>query len=138
MPMRSLFVALALLAASCSSPFEPAGLAGTYAADLYAGHELPFSYHDGVRTIRVVADSIVLHADGTGSRSGVWEIIDEDDLTPPSQHFTEDLAYTIRGRTLEVRVLCPDVCSLVLHPPLEYLIIGNALVRDDSRWVRGD
>lgn len=138
MPMRSLCVALALLAASCSSPFEPAELAGTYAADLYAGNELPFSYHDGVRTIRVIADSIVLRADGTGSRSGGWEIIDEDVTTPPFHHFTEELAYTIRGSTLEVRVLCPDVCALVLHPPLEYLIIGNALVRDDSRWVRAD
>lgn len=134
--MRPFFVALALLAASCSSPFEPADLAGSYAADLYAGRAVPFSYHDGERTINVIADSIILHADGTGRRGGTWEVTEDDVGTTTLVHFTGDLAYTIRGSTIEVRDLCAGVCDLAFRPPLEYLIIGNALVRDDSRWVR--
>ncbi len=137
--MRRLLTVLALVgAASCSSPFEPAGLAGTYEASQIAGRAVPFSIHDGERTIHVIADSIILRPDGTGRMGSVVELTDDAPGSPTVvQHFTGELVYEIRGSTLEVTdVSCTDICSLALVPPLEYLIVGSSLIRDNSSWQR--
>lgn len=135
--MRRLLVVLALVGtASCSSPFEPAELAGTYTATRLAGQPLPFTYNVGVESYYVIADSLILRADGTGRFGTAMEVVNLELDTRTMVRNTDEFVYAIDGSTLLVRDASCEICAMIALPADEYRIMDGRLIRGDSYWQK--
>lgn len=133
--MRRLLAVFALVgAASCSSPFEPAELAGTYTATRLAGHALPFTYNAGVKSYYVIADSVILRPDGTGRFGTATEVVDMELDTRTLVRDTREILYSINGSTLVITT-CNNICA-TLDYNLKYRIVDGQLIRGDSYWQK--
>ena len=80
---RRFCLALAGLAlTACEAPLAPADVAGTYALVAYAGHALPQSLSAVDVGHTIVADTLVLRADGTGTWIQVRDLAHPGETVP--------------------------------------------------------
>jgi hypothetical protein len=117
-------VGLCLLASSCAQGDAPTGGdqdrqgAGLYVLRSVAGYPPPVVANE-VATLVVIADTIRLGSDGTGSESGVELLVDN---TLPEgglkQGYEREFNYRRTGHRIEVEFPCPpNALMLCIAPP---------------------
>ena len=121
----------ALGTAACGDPAGPADVADTYVLRSIAGNALPaVAYTTPGLTSRVLADTLRLRADGTGSatRTAVLDPPAADAGVPYT--VTSDLTYAVVGGRVQVTYACPPNASCVAGPHLVARREGGGLVAE--------
>src|SRR5687768_4531751 len=79
---RLVLVLLAAVVSGCLSALGPENVSGTYVLVRVGGDTVPaVVFVDELFTVRVISQSIVLRADGTGTISGVEQVVRAHDVT---------------------------------------------------------
>jgi hypothetical protein len=120
MPLPRLFalatgcVALAG-ATACDDPLSPQDVAGTYVLSTVRGESPPAVVweSDGMR-MRLLAGSIHLNADGTGTEIWVYEFTNA--LLTRVESWEDRFQFEIRDRKLEGAYVCEGLCLGVVRP----------------------
>ncbi|MBX3175309.1 MAG: hypothetical protein KF709_12920 [Gemmatimonadaceae bacterium] len=110
--------------AGCADPLSPRDVAGVYAL-----RTIPPSVMDGGDVLRLLADTLVLHADGTGERRSSLERTLADSPVPVIEVLFSDLTYRLKGRFVGVEPV-PGPCEACAGgplPPLRFEFLGRAL-----------
>ena len=110
-------LALSQLAA-CDDPLSPRDVAGTYVLRLVRGETLPAVLSEGTSWQRqVLADTLRLNADGTGSE--VWLLEYTGQHASESGRLESPILFEVNDGRLEGWYLCPvDAFCLPIAPPL--------------------
>ena len=114
---RCAVVAALVVATGCSSNLGPSDVAGTYALRAVAGDALPTVVSTGFYTEGppvVLADTIRLRADGTGTRSRtIMSGTDPYNIGAGVSRAVFDLVVHVDGRRVDLRYACPPNASCV-------------------------
>lgn len=120
--VRTLVAFVLAGAGACTDPLAPEAVAGVYVRGPGG-----YSYGPDDAASRVVADTIFLHAGGSGVRRTYLERPTMGPL-PTIEMQALDFAYTVDGREVSVAYRCPDVCALVARPPVRFDLWGGVLI----------
>lgn len=133
MGLRRSLTALAFLvgAVSCSDALSHRDVAGVYARRV--GALTPVPYGDG--TLRVIADTIVLRIDGSGSYSNVLEFTIAGSPTPTIERNDFGLSYQLKGWSVGLTTYCLGVCAAVGSSPQWYQWLAGTLRRPGAHRV---
>ena len=131
MSLRQITLAVVLAAASgCGAVLEP-GTYDEYVLRFVAGEPLPaiFVDHEG-GTLRILADTLFLTADGTGREVQRLEFTDKAEGAVQAFTAANELTYTAEDGRLEITYECNDVfiaTSCVAPPHLVGLFTPTGL-----------
>jgi hypothetical protein len=125
-----LLAALLLLGCGGDDAVSPEGTAGRWALQRIAGDPLPaVSFTTSEITIRILGDTLLLNADGTGTLTGADEV--ERPELPPGERVTRQ---TRQPRGLLHRMVNGRVEVEYLCGPAELCVVPPHLV---GRWRNG-
>ena len=111
-----LLIATLLGAVACRDRPGPADFAGAYALDLVGESMLPaVILSSESATMRLIADTLRLRADGTGSTASVWEMENPPDA-PVRSFLSSPLRFVVIGDRAEIEFICP-INALCAEPP---------------------
>jgi hypothetical protein len=122
---------LAVLAGtlSCSDALAPPLEGDLYSLQSIAGVPLPARYAlIGPEGEHIVADTLALRANGTGTRRTRYEY---PKLKPQSTEVS--FKYTRVGDHIEIKFPCPDLCTE--GPDLSGTITGSGIAIDESPYT---
>lgn len=126
-------LAAGLAPAACDDPVRPGDLAGVYVLQSVAGDALPtVAYTTPGFAARVLADTLRLAADGTGSeaRRAVNDPPAPDAGTPYAT--LSAFTYAVVGGRVEVTYVCPPNADCVAGPHLVARLEGGGLVVEQA------
>jgi hypothetical protein len=139
---RSCRQALVILVASitlgaCDDPFRPGDAAGTYVLRSVRGEPVPaFFWQSDQAQMRVVADTLRLNADGTGSE--VWHLEVIQPLRTTASRVEVPLRFEVQGDRLEGVYLCPPgAACLAIIEPIRGEFTGAGLRLDVAKFSAG-
>jgi hypothetical protein len=117
--MKSSLAILTALTLACDGTLGPVDVTGTYVLRQVAGDPLPtvlFDYDAFV--VLVISDTIRLAPDGTGTISGVREVIPLEEGLPGEGpvHRTSNVRFKVIGDQLEIEYVCPGPMPCVPPP----------------------
>lgn len=132
--MRTLLLIPAFVLLGCSSPLAPGDVSGVYLMVQFQGSALPASFTEGDRTIRVLADTVILRSDGTGRQIMVQETTSQGGAQVEVDSWIYEGSYEMHGR--EVRwpyAPCPPNanCITPAKPP-RLTVMGNLLIASEE------
>lgn len=135
---------LAVLAAGCRESLSPFAVAGTYVLERVGDAPVPtVIFTDSRGTVRVIADTLVLGADGRGRFISVQTIEPEGASGPGAPMRVEsDLRFDIVGSMVEITYVCPPSALCLAGPHLIarrrslWLIVEETLASDALRYYR--
>ena len=108
------------LALGCGDSLGPYDVAGRYALQAIAGEALPaVSFTGAYVTVRVIAETLLLRADGTGTAK-VHAEVEELSLPPGARRSDQRWERALRFRTTDDRLEIEFVCGpaqLCARPP---------------------
>ena len=137
--VRALIVGAAVAAAAaCSDGLNPFDPADVYVLRTVGGEPLPAlgSQHGDV-TVHIVADTLRLRLNGSGSHSGVQRIVSpgsgpDGNLIPQSGDFT----YEQVGDRVEITFACPPNALCIRGPHIVGRLVGDILEVELSLGLR--
>lgn len=116
----ALLLAVAVGAASCDAPTAPVRIDASFELVTYNGAPLPQFVPSPVDALlgfesTWLADTIVLHADGTGIKYAAWRRLRLADSTVSALATFATFTYSVKGTQLLVRwISCGDDCLFSL------------------------
>jgi hypothetical protein len=119
--VRGLAASLMFAALACQDSLAPTDVAGTYVLQSVATEPLPAEiYRNDYVTIRVIADTLRLRPDGTGTMSGVQVAEPRQEGMAPATPawWTGQLRFRIVEGDVEVTMICPPDANCVPGPHL--------------------
>lgn len=122
--------AVALTACHDGPTTPPLKLPARYALESVGDSTLPYVlYTASGTTARMVADTLLLDAQGHATQVGVLEIDSTGSITPRIQRNTSSMTYQQRFDTLYFDLTCPPNASLALCavPPVGWLLRDGRL-----------
>jgi len=125
-------VAIAFVLAACSDPLGPADISGTYVLTSVGSAAPPVlvTLDDG-STRRIEADTVVLRADGTGTRRVVEQFTPHREVREGDGQV--EFTYRVSGRTVHA-VVDTGVSAVLIT--FELVVLGDDLWNDDRRYQR--
>lgn len=117
--MKPALAILATLALACDGTLAPVDVTGTYVLQQVAGDPLPTILFDyGTFVVRVISDTIRLGPDGTGTISGVREVVPLEEGAPGEEpvHRTSNVRFKAIGDQVEIEYVCPGPMPCVSPP----------------------
>ena len=128
--MKKLWLALLAGTLSCSDALAPPLEGDLYSLQSIAGVSLPARFAQlGPEGENIVADTLALRPDGTGTRRTRYEY---PRLEPQSTQ--SSFTYTRSGDRIEIRFPCPDLCTD--GPDLSGTITSAGISIDQSDYLR--
>jgi hypothetical protein len=140
MPLLRRICLLPVLAAllsttACDDPLRPEDVAGTYVLRTVRGDALPAFFWEGDQTqLRVLADTLRLHADGTGNE--VWLLEYTGQHASESGRTESALQFGVVDGRLEGGYSCSAFC-LTVFQPIEGEFTRNGLRIDVAKYAAG-
>ena len=132
---RSIPWLLVTLTSACGSSTGPSETPGVYVLRQVADNPLPAILTENENyTTYVLADTLRLHGNGTGSVSEVLESVPvgSDLPAPGPMHIKTDFTYTTTANgDLEITFLCPPMALCIAPPHLIARLIPKGL---NARW----
>ena len=141
--MLRLSSALVLLVTlSSCTPTEPRPVQAEFVAESVGGEALPALVVDNeYATITLLADTIRIHADGTGSRVTIVHAVTDFVEVPdpgPVKRYVNTFSYRYVDGRFELEYPCNDViivvASCVAPPHLTGTFSGDQLIASDIAW----
>ena len=130
-------LAVVLLAVGCREPLVPASVAGAYVLREVANDALPtLRYTTDYVRVQVLADTIRLRADGTGTLASLE--VTESLVTaaaPPAPRLSHsEVFFRVNGHRIEITHYCPPNANCVAGPHLIAVPTDDGLTVE---WVAG-
>lgn len=119
---------------ACGDSVGPGDAPGTYVLRRIDGDPLPAILYDNeIYAVRVISDTIRLHANGTGLIAGVRDFLPLHEGLPPQPpvHQRTRIRYAASGDALEINFECPPDADCVPGP---HLIAHIGLDGLTARW----
>ena len=110
---------IAIACFGCSDPVEPADVADVYVLERVGSDPLPAVYDSNAYVrVRVLADTLRLRADGTGTRTGLleYEALQNGDGAPQAVPVAQDFAFEVVLGRVEIAFVCADWASCIAPP----------------------
>jgi hypothetical protein len=127
MSFRRLLCASVVLIAgvACDDPLRPEDVVGTYVVRTVRGEPLPMiAWQTETDTARLVADTLRLRRDGTGTEVSVYELTGDVQLA--ASRVEQDIQFEIRDGRLDGGYVCRGLC-LAVFVPIRGLFTGEGL-----------
>jgi hypothetical protein len=118
--------------AGCTDVLSPVDYFGEYALTRVGGNALPaFVFDNGSVSAVVVADTIRIRSDGTGSRTGVWiytNVGPQLAITAPNRvEGTSEFVYKVVKNRLEMTTVCGPLANCAPPPHVVAIRTPNGL-----------
>ena len=129
-PRNLIFIGLAVLLAGCSDPFGPADVDGVYQLERIGDDPLPaVLFSNDHYTLRVLSDTMILYANGTGTIFSVQEGESLDEGFEPSGPIRVEtpIGFRVRSDRIEIEFYCPPNAMCVQGPHITAWKTGDRL-----------
>jgi hypothetical protein len=129
----------------CRDGLSPASVRGTYVLEKVGDDPMPSVIFRGPQgTVRVIADTLRLVADGRGTfvRVHVIESAESDAVAGAPGRLESALSYRVDGSKVEISYVCPPNAMCTPGPHLvgwrqgDRMLIDDVLIPEDLRYYR--
>ena len=141
----TLILAVVGAVAGCRESLSPTDVVGTYVLEQVGDDPLPaVVFRDGSGTVRIIADTLRLRADGNGSFVSVRviELWSSSQLPVAATRLESELTYRIIDSRVEMTFICPPNAQCAAGPHLvgqrvpRGMIVEQTLLADSRLTYR--